>query len=92
MLLQRGLDVNARDKDGLSPLLLAVRGRYWAGGGGRCGRCAGRGAVWGRAWTGMPQRGPSVCLWSHSIPRQSQVGPRTPASWSLAHLQLGPRH
>lgn len=84
MLLQRGLDVNTRDKDGLSPLLLAVRGRYWAGGGGHCGGCV------GRAWTGMPQRGPSVCLWSHSTPRHSQVGPRTPASRSLAHLQLGP--
>ena len=29
MLLQRGADVNALDEDGLSPLLLAVRGRYW---------------------------------------------------------------
>ena len=28
MLLQRGLDVNARDKGGLSPLLLAVGGGY----------------------------------------------------------------
>lgn len=28
MLLPRGVDVNARDEDGLSPLLLAVRGRY----------------------------------------------------------------
>ena len=32
MLLQRGLDVNARDKDGLSPLLLAVGGRYLTAG------------------------------------------------------------
>ena len=32
MLLQRGLDVNARDKGGLSPLLLAVGGRYSAAG------------------------------------------------------------
>lgn len=28
MLLHRGMDVNARDRDGLSPLLLAVQGRY----------------------------------------------------------------
>lgn len=28
MLLRRGADVNAQDEDGLSPLLLAVRGRY----------------------------------------------------------------
>lgn len=28
LLLQRGVDVNARDEDGLSPLLLAVKGRY----------------------------------------------------------------
>lgn len=28
MLLQRGVDVNAHDEDGQSPLLLAVRGRY----------------------------------------------------------------
>lgn len=27
MLLQRGVDVNTRDTDGFSPLLLAVRGR-----------------------------------------------------------------
>lgn len=39
MLLQKGVNVDARDEDGLSPLLLAVRGRYsgdtavdvWAG-------------------------------------------------------------
>lgn len=37
MLLQRGLDANARDKDGLSPLLLAVRGRYSGQGAGPCG-------------------------------------------------------
>lgn len=30
LLLQRGVDVNARDEDGCSPLLLAVRGRYGA--------------------------------------------------------------
>uniref|UniRef100_A0A8D2CRN2 asparaginase n=1 Tax=Sciurus vulgaris TaxID=55149 RepID=A0A8D2CRN2_SCIVU len=28
LLLQRGVDVNARDEDGLSPLLLAVKGRH----------------------------------------------------------------
>lgn len=28
MLLQRGADVDARNEDGQSPLLLAVRGRY----------------------------------------------------------------
>lgn len=28
MLLQRGVDADARDEDGQSPLLLAVRGRY----------------------------------------------------------------
>ncbi|PNJ26103.1 ASPG isoform 4, partial [Pongo abelii] len=28
MLLQRGVDVNTRDTDGFSPLLLAVRGRH----------------------------------------------------------------
>nr|5DNE_A Chain A, L-asparaginase [Cavia porcellus]5DNE_B Chain B, L-asparaginase [Cavia porcellus]5DNE_C Chain C, L-asparaginase [Cavia porcellus]5DNE_D Chain D, L-asparaginase [Cavia porcellus] len=28
MLLHRGMDVNARDRDGLSPLLLAVQGRH----------------------------------------------------------------
>lgn len=30
MLLQRGVDVDARNEDGESPLLLAVRGRYRA--------------------------------------------------------------
>lgn len=39
MLLQRGADVNAQDNDGLSPLLLAVRGRYRVG----------RGNAWGPA-------------------------------------------
>lgn len=39
MLLQRGADANARDNDGLSPLLLAVRGRYRVG----------RGNTWGPA-------------------------------------------
>ena len=34
MLLQRGVGVSARDEDGLSPLLLAVKGRYL----GRVGR------------------------------------------------------
>lgn len=29
MLLQRGVDVDPRDEDGHSPLLLAVKGRYW---------------------------------------------------------------
>lgn len=28
MLLQKGVDVNAHNEDGHSPLLLAVRGRY----------------------------------------------------------------
>lgn len=28
MLLQRGVDADARNEDGESPLLLAVRGRY----------------------------------------------------------------
>lgn len=34
MLLQRGVDVNARNEDGHSPLLLAVRGRYEGAAGG----------------------------------------------------------
>ena len=54
MLLQRGLDVNARDKGGLSPLLLAVRGRYLVAG---TGGGAGRGAAWGRAWMALPPGG-----------------------------------
>lgn len=45
MLLQRGVNVNARDQDGLTPLLLAVRGRY--SGGPAPGGCVGRGATGG---------------------------------------------
>lgn len=40
MLLQRGADTNARDNDGLSPLLLAVRGRYRVGRGNTWGACS----------------------------------------------------
>lgn len=43
MLLQRGVDVNARNEEGQSPLLLAVRGRYCGSGccSGDVGRVAG---------------------------------------------------
>lgn len=41
MLLQRGVDVDARNEDGQSPLLLAVRGRYQ---GPRC--CSGHVGSW----------------------------------------------
>lgn len=89
MLLQRGLDVNARDKGGLSPLLLAVGGRYLTAGtvvGVQARALPGPGLD--RAASG----GPSVCPWSHGFPRQSQGAPKTPASRSLTPSGLGPRY
>lgn len=61
LLLQRGVDVNARDEDGLSPLLLAVRGRY----GRRDGRLGKGDAGW--AWTELP-RGRWVCCLVTQLP------------------------
>lgn len=69
MLLQKGANVDARDEDGLSPLLLAIRGRY-----------SGDAAVDVRAGAtcGLgPDRateGPPVCLWPHSLPGRSWMG------------------
>lgn len=50
LLLQRGSDVNARDQDGLSPLLLAVRGRYLGTLSGACGGC-----LWSHSSPGQGQ-------------------------------------
>lgn len=85
MLLQKGANVDARDEDGLSPLLLAVRGRYsgdtvvdvWAG------------AMRGLGLDGATE-GPLVCLWPRSFPGRSCMGsdacllePRPPLASSL---------
>ena len=59
MLLRRGVDVDPRDEDGMSPLLLAVKGRYL--GHPAVGVRAGvpHAVRLGRAaWRGLP-----VCLW-----------------------------
>lgn len=71
MLLQRGVDVDSRDEDGLSPLLLAVKGRYL----GRPAACVRAGAP--RAVRlERAARLPVVT----QLAQQSWVGPRTSAS------------
>lgn len=81
MLLQRGVDANARDKDGLSPLLLAVRARYLEMLQGLVGRGDGGGPA---------QSCVEVHPWTGSSPGRAGWL-RTPAPENLTHPQPGPR-
>lgn len=76
MLLRRGVDVDPRDEDGLSPLLLAVKGRYLGRTAVGVQPGAPRGVGLGRAALETAAGLPVVT----QLAGQSWVGPRTSAS------------